>query len=211
MAAERDTQAGVNPLDALSPYEVSHLIEHLLLCGKRIQLDKLLGLETASGRNAWFERKVSSSGLPAYGAELRRVVSTLDNGRHGPRGSRLKHLLNRQSRYVLMLSSANGLTVNLSPSLLGLIVSTRLWTARQAVHYGKGLATTEARLHALAGILGAIPDDEEELAAELISSIEVESPKDRTQFLKFLADCRAVDPLTPGVWIQCRRLLHQLD
>ena len=84
-----------SPLTRLTDYELRHLISHLIATGRAVDLHRLLELELADGRNAWFEAKGAGGRTGEYAADLAAAWQLARTTRDIP----------RQLRYALMSAS----------------------------------------------------------------------------------------------------------
>jgi hypothetical protein len=101
-----------SPLTRLTDYELRHLISHLIATGRAVDLHRLLELELADGRNAWFEAKGAGGRTGEYAADLAAAWQLARTTRDIP----------RQLRYALMSASVRSHWQFVSPDLLSACV-----------------------------------------------------------------------------------------
>jgi len=102
-----------NPTAGLSRYEISHLAEHLARAGLGPELHRLLSLETATNRNAWYETKIANADISGYMADLATARSIAETQPAQSRDS-----VGLKVRYALLASSAGTVVAEFPPTLL---------------------------------------------------------------------------------------------
>ena len=168
-----------NPVRQLTAYELRNLVAHLVAAQELDTLRRLLVLETAEGRNAWYEAKAGEGELASYGldvsAALRAVQEVPVNS---SADSALVPRLGDQYRYALMLTSLNSLAAVVPPSLLAAMMLNHLISKADALSYARGATGAIQRAEALIQILPVLDESERQGTIEEIErEIEASAPE----------------------------------
>jgi|GEM_PF-2376937 len=153
-----------NPLADLTPYELRHLVGHLIEIGCINIIHRLLALETTKGDNAWFDAKRGDA--PAFASDVAdawRVSEAPDAEGAGWRDGRTFGL---QVRYALLIATVNSLADTFTP-ILGALVKHGLWTAENGLAHAVRIPDSDRRSRALAALAPYLsqPQVREALAA----------------------------------------------
>src|SRR5438876_687661 len=88
------------PFSQFTSYEFAHLVSHLEEAGRFDELHRILSLETARCRNAWYEVKAARDDIDGYIADLTRAWRI---------AAMHPHSIALQCQYALMASSVKSL------------------------------------------------------------------------------------------------------
>jgi len=100
-------------------YIHAHLTWHMVQAGQPEAVHALLRLETAEGRNAWYEARERLGQAAGYRDDVRRAWRLAD-AEFATRHSQFA--IGLQCRYALITASLNSLAANLPPELLAALV-----------------------------------------------------------------------------------------
>jgi hypothetical protein len=146
-----------NPVAELSGYELRHLAAHLVEAGRPDDLHRLLALETASGRNAWFEAKETGGDAFGIAADFRTALACAEGEliRDGVRRS-----LGLVGRYALMTSVLGSYAGSLPPELLSALVAEGIWSWPRALASARQVPGSQRRAVALARLAPHLPEEQ---------------------------------------------------
>ncbi len=133
-----------NPVANINKYELSHLVDHLLQAGRSSNVNQILFLETADGRNAWYEAKDRTIGTAEYRTDIHQAWAACQAYSDG---------FAAECRYALICSSLSGLAQRVLPEMLPALVSQRVWNLERAVAYARATPDIEARAEAEARLI----------------------------------------------------------
>jgi len=141
-----------NPFAELSSYDLDNLVIHLDAAGRNDDLHRVLGLETAEGRNAWYEIKDRRGDTAGY-----RADASLALARVGQTPCDMPGVIGLGCRYALILASLNSLEQNIPPQVLACCVEKGLWLPAKALEYALRFERKEDFDSALAALAPLLP------------------------------------------------------
>jgi hypothetical protein len=187
------TQVPADPLRDLTAYELRNLVAHLTEAGRLGALRGLLTLESAEGRNAWYEAKVRSGAFGAYALDVAAALRAVQeqplcfdgDSPHVPH-------LGEEYRHSLMLTSLNSLSARLEPSLTAGLARTGLTSTTDALSYARRGTDAFSRAKALIGLLPALDESErrgvsQEILREVTASESAGQAQRKSDYAKLLA------------------------
>ena len=142
-----------DPIAGLSSYEISHLVEHLVLSDRALELHRLLALETAAKRNAWYETKRARSDVAGYLGDVSKAWTAAELD-----GADLSDHIGLKVRYALLTSSARTVVADFPANLLKALVVKRVWPLETVWSYYTQIQDDEKRLRALKLLTPILPD-----------------------------------------------------
>lgn len=154
-----------NPVGRLDKYERDHLVVHLGGAGCGDQVHRLLGLETSSGLNAWFEARDAADELGGFVADIERAEAITQENPNG---------LGLRCRYSLMLSSIRSRASGLPSPLVVTLLRAGLWSQERARAYVRQIQDAVERA---------------QLGADLLPLVE----QPRTWFRELLGVAQSID------------------
>ena len=130
------------PFDALGEYERRQLVHHLAETGRGTDLARLLCLETAEGRNAWFELRDGMGEAAMYLADLAQSRAAARS---------LPDLVSAELlvRASLAESSVVSRAGQIPPPVVAQLVADGEWSLDQAAAYARGMRHPGLRAEAL--------------------------------------------------------------
>jgi hypothetical protein len=153
MAGSTDDDDGHQVLAALSDYELDHLVAHLTQAARLDDVYRLLTLETAEGRNAWFDAKERVQKLSGYVADVESAILTVRNATQATTARRLAV----EYRYALTLASVSALAGQVTPLFLVALVRHGIWTLDDALTAARRTPAAEQRAEALIALATHVP------------------------------------------------------
>ncbi len=168
-----------NPVRELTAYELRNLVAHLAEAGRLNGLRRLLTLETADGRNAWYEAKLGAREVGTYALDVAAALRAVQELPLDPDvGATVSPRLGDEYLYALLLTSLNSLAATVPPALLGALVRNDLLTTTDALIYARRTTDPIQRAEALIRLLPAL-DETERLGTfdELVREIEASEPE----------------------------------
>jgi hypothetical protein len=163
------------PLARLTIYELRHLTSHLIAAGRPADLHRLLELEQADGRNAWFEVKGADARTGEYAADLAAAWQLARSTRDIP----------RQLRYALMSASVHSRWQYLPARLLSACVGAGLVPWSEAMSIIEQMPSVHAQAGAIEELGPVMP--QEGLSFLLDKALALTESRD--DVLKKLAPC----------------------
>ena len=134
MPREQEQALHANPAANVSDYDLRNLVGHLVNAGRLDHLYRLLGLQTADGRNAWFDAKERARDASSYVVD---VVAALAAAQELPpaaaSGPEVGTGLAAEYRYGLLRTSITSLDSRTPPELLPALVQHGLWSLKDAL------------------------------------------------------------------------------
>jgi len=175
-----------NPLSHLTAYDIRHLVFHLAEAGLVEALHRLLSLESAGRRNAWFHDKFQRNELSGYLADLEIARKLAESPL--PRLTEKRCVsVGLQCRYALIAAVIRDLAQYHGPQSTARYLQAGMWTMDHALQWAKlnpdkqaGLLLAEAMLRL------AHPDQLDEIA-HLALSIGLEIPDGDNRILGLVA------------------------
>jgi hypothetical protein len=146
-----------NPVEALTEYELRHLVAHLAAAGRDEDVHRLLALETGEGRNAWYEAREQLGQTAGYLADVARAWRLAEE-EFAECQSPIS--IARQCRYALVLASINSLAKNIPASLLVALVEKGICTPAQGLAYARQIPDPYLRIRSLVGLASHLPEVE---------------------------------------------------
>src|SRR5258708_31689270 len=141
-----------NPVAALSPYELEHLVVHLAAANRHPDIQQLLALQTADGRNAWCEAKQDAGLEASYMADLARGWEAAETSRFVAADA-IADGIDVTPRYALASSSFKTQARNIPAALLARLVRYQVWPLKQAVQRARQVESAGGRAAALVALL----------------------------------------------------------
>lgn len=163
-----------NPLSLLTEYELRHLAAHLAVTGRDNELHCLLAMETAQGRNAWYEVRETTDDIQGYLADVALAWELAEATGN----------IAQQIKYALCQSSIVSIAAHYPPKLLALAVQYQCLTPRQAMAIASQISSEE-RAETLLKLVPHLPETLLEEALNLVQSLA--DKKDQAKALIGLA------------------------
>jgi hypothetical protein len=178
------------PLDAVNPYEVRHLVQHLYGAQRGDDVHRLLSLETPAGGNALFEAKEDTADFLADVDLAHRLAAAA-----GRTDLRL--------RYALVSASIRSRSGNVPPGLLSALVDRQVLSGTAALAYARQAPDAVVRGRALAALAARLPKSD--AAAVLQEALEAAraaptrlDPPNRLDVLRAIAACPLPEAVAGG-------------
>ncbi|MGI5499829.1 hypothetical protein [Lentzea sp. CA-135723] len=128
----------------VKPYDVRHLVAHLVLSTRADDVHELLAAEESDGRNLWFALKDAHSDIAGYRADVGLALRHVRD--HGAVGTRI----GREIRYALILGSTREHAVIMPPSLVAALVEKGVWTPEAGLAHARQIPDLDRRVRTLA-------------------------------------------------------------
>ncbi|HEX6052697.1 MAG TPA: NB-ARC domain-containing protein, partial [Gemmatimonadaceae bacterium] len=161
-------------------YFLEHLLDHLArLPDGGAELYRLLRLEDANGRHAWFEAIDAAGRVDRYRQQLQRLLA--DPTTTDPRAARL----------ALLLGSLTARAANMPAPLLDALVSHQVWSPARALDYARQLPVSGRR--------GYATDAGLRMRTLLTAAKHVPDPERSAVVDEALAAARDAEDLTDGL------------
>jgi hypothetical protein len=202
-----------NPFGRLREYELRHLAEDLEELGPHEKLHRLLLLEDAKGRNAWYEAKDATGAGAGYVADVERARQILiAENRDKITGGQGPPDVVTEFRYLLSIG-VQASRMSLPPWMMVAFVAHELWSGDQALAYVQRIPTWREKLQAVTALTQILDGDHllsaQKLSLSLMgagpgtmkkrSSVDIrdKSGEWATSDYKLCADC--LETIVPGL------------
>ncbi len=127
-------------------YIHDHLVWHMEQAGWENRIHAMLQVETAAGRNAWYEAREHLGQTGGYLSDVSRAWRLAEDRVVGAGGVGLT------CRYALVMTSLISLAGNIAPELLAVLVGEGILTSSQGLAYAGQIPDPERRAWALVGL-----------------------------------------------------------
>ena len=159
-----------DPFAALTPYEVRHLIEHLVRAGRREAVHRLLAMEGPQG-SGWYDLKQRTGDDRGYERDLAVAWQLADaQFREAPDSSKRTIAIGLQLRYAMITGSLGRVSDRLTPGDLRERLASGEWSMSRARATAARASDATVRARMFAELAGVGEDgDVREVLADALS------------------------------------------
>ncbi|MFN6570731.1 NB-ARC domain-containing protein [Dendronalium sp. ChiSLP03b] len=144
-------------------YIHQRLVWHLEKGGQFEEIHQLLGEESQTANNGWFEAREKLGQAGGYITDISRAWKLTEANWTE---STLPQVVSLQCRYALITASLNSLAANVPLKLLIALVKNNFWTAEQGLAYALQNPKPQEKANSLTELVNYLPPNLQELALQ---------------------------------------------